>query len=78
MTKICAKSIWTVGDRGRITSRLARLKVRGVNAMNATNTHVANVRFEEREIDIGFTMDVLLLVFAYVFEAGVIVYMLVR
>jgi hypothetical protein len=46
--------------------------------MNATNTHVANVRFEEREIDIAFAMDVALLVLAYVFEAGVIVYMLIR
>lgn len=46
--------------------------------MNVTNTQVRGVNFEERNINIGFAMDVLLLSAAFLFEAGAIVYLLTR
>lgn len=46
--------------------------------MNITNTFVRGIEFEERNIDIGFAVGLLLLTAAFLFEAGAIIYLLTR
>ena len=46
--------------------------------MNATNTNVPGVTFKERAINLPIELDIVLLVLAYVYEAGLIAILILK
>ena len=52
--------------------------LRGVNTVNATNTIVPGITFKEMAINLPIELDMIVLAFAYVFEAGLIAILLLN